>query len=95
MTSEADRVDEAAADDSGVVEAAGLLTGLDSIGVLVLAAAVLSGVLDGVVSIPWLEDEAGVYAGVVWAAEDSGVVTAADDAGVVAWEVYLVLVDDW
>lgn len=85
MTSDAEGVveEEAAAEDPGG-ETAGV----------VLAAAVLSGVLD-VVSTPWLEDEAGVEAGVVWAAEDSGVVTAADDAGVVAWEVCLVLVVDW
>jgi hypothetical protein len=83
--------------DSGV-ETAGLLTGLDSIGVLVagvLSAGVLStGVLvAGVVSTPWLEDD--VVAGVVWAADDSVVVVAADEAGVVAWEVYLVRVVDW
>ena len=48
MISEAGGVDEEAADDSGV-ETAGLVTGLDWTGVLVLAAAVLPGVVAGVV----------------------------------------------
>lgn len=69
---------------SGTDEVAGLVAGLDAIGVVVT---------------PWLEDEAGVEAGVDWAGEDAGVVEATDEAGVVAWDVGLVyeawVVEEW
>ena len=42
------------------------------------------------VSTPWLEEDAGVEAGVDSAGDDSGVVVAADEAGVVAALVCLV-----
>lgn len=67
-----------------------MVTGLDSTGVLV------AGVLEGVVSTPWLDDEVGLdstgvlVAGVLSAGEDTGVVVAADDAGVVGALVGLV-----
>jgi hypothetical protein len=69
---------------AGEVETTGLVTGLDLIGVVVT---------------PWLEDEAGVEAGVDWAGEDFGVVEATDDTEVVAWDVGLVyeamVVEEW